>query len=73
MFVAFSTAPGKEASDGSGSNSPYTKHLARLITQKGLSLEKVFKEVRKAVLKETGNEQIPWENTAIVGDFYFKN
>lgn len=53
IFVAFSTSPGKEASDGSDANSPYTKNLSRLLPEKGLSLEKVFKEVRKAVVSET--------------------
>ena len=70
-FVAFATAPGKEASDGSGSNSPYTKHLSRLVSKKGLALEQVFKEVRKAVVYETNGEQVPWENSSLMGDFYF--
>ncbi len=71
-FIAFATAPGKEALDGSGSNSPYTKHLARLISKKGLHLEQVFKEVRKAVVAETNGEQVPWENSSLMGDFYFQ-
>jgi len=70
-FIAFATAPGKEALDGEGSNSPYTKHLARLIGKKGLPLEQVFKEVRKAVVAETNGEQVPWENSSLMGDFYF--
>jgi uncharacterized protein len=71
-FIAFATSPGKEALDGSGSNSPYTKHLARLIGKKGLPLEQVFKEVRKAVVAETNGEQVPWENSSLMGDFYFQ-
>ena len=71
-FIAFATAPGKEALDGSGSNSPYTKHLARLIGKKGLALEQVFKEVRKSVVAETNGEQVPWENSSLMGDFYFQ-
>jgi len=70
-FIAFATAPGKEALDGSGSNSPYTKHLSRILGQKGLPLELVFKEVRKAVVAETNGEQVPWENSSLMGDFYF--
>ncbi len=70
-FIAFATAPGKEAFDGSGSNSPYTKHLTRMIGQKGLPLEQVFKEVRKAVVAETNGDQVPWENSSLMGDFYF--
>ena len=71
MFVAFATSPGKDALDGEGANSPYTKHLTRLLGRKGLPLEQVFKEVRKAVVSETNGEQIPWENSSLMGDFYF--
>ena len=71
-FIAFSTAPGKEATDGTGSNSPYTKHLVRMLERKGLPIEQVFKEVRKAVVAETNGEQTPWENSSVMGDFYFK-
>ena len=72
-FIAFATAPGKGAQDGEiGRNSPYTKHLARLIGKKGLHLEQVFKEVRKAVVAETRGDQVPWENSSLMGDFYFK-
>jgi hypothetical protein len=70
-FVAFATSPGKEALDGDGGNSPYTKHLSRMLSRKGLPLEQVFKEVRKAVVAETKGEQIPWENSSLMGDFYF--
>lgn len=70
-FIAFATAPGKEALDGTGLNSPYTKHLSRVIGQKGLPLEQVFKEVRKAVVADTNGEQVPWENSSLMGDFYF--
>ena len=70
-FIAFATAPGKEASDGSGGNSPYTKNLSRLLAKKGLPLEQVFKEVRKSVVAETNGEQVPWENSSLMGDFYF--
>lgn len=71
-FIAFSTAPGKEATDGTGSNSPYTKHLVRMLERKGLPIEQVFKEVRKALVAETNGEQTPWENSSVMGDFYFK-
>ncbi len=69
-FIAFATAPGKEALDGSGSKSPYIKHLTQMIGQKGLPLEQVFKEVRKAVIAETNGDQVPWENSSLMGDFY---
>ena len=71
-FIAFATAPGKTASDGSGINSPYTKYLVSAIGDNGLPLEQVFKKVRRQVVDETKGVQVPWENSSILGDFYFR-
>ena len=71
-LVAYSTAPGSVASDGNGKNGLYTEHLAKAIRQPGLPVEEVFKRVRAAVRKDSGNQQTPWENTALEGQFYFK-
>ena len=70
-LVAYSTSPGKVAEDGEGRNSPYTKHLVRVIKESRLPVESVFKEVRKAVVSETKGSQTPWENTSLSGDFFF--
>ena len=70
-MIAFSTAPGQVALDGKGCNSPYTKHLISAIQKEGLLLEQVFKEVRGNVMKDTNGTQVPWENSSILGDFYF--
>ncbi len=69
--VAFSTAPGSVASDGTGVNGLYTAHLLRAMKQPGAKVEDVFKQVRMAVLRDTGGRQVPWEATSLVGDFYF--
>ncbi len=37
-----------------------------------VSYLQVFKEVRRAVQDETKNQQTPWENTSLSGDFFFK-
>jgi hypothetical protein len=71
-LVAYSTAPGSVASDGSGKNGLYTEHLAKVLRQPGLPVEEVFKQVRAAVRKDSNNQQTPWENTALEGQFYFK-
>ena len=70
-MIAFSTAPGEVAMDGEGENSPYTKHLSTAIQRRGLLLEQVFKEVRRNVVAETEGKQVPWENSSVMGDFYF--
>ena len=71
-LVAYATAPGSVASDGRGRNGLYTQHLANAIREAGLPVEEVFKRVRTAVRKDSGNQQTPWENTALEGQFFFK-
>jgi len=60
------------AADGTGRNSPYTKHLLRAMQEPNRPVELVFKDVRRAVQAETQDRQIPWENTSLSGDFYFR-
>lgn len=70
-FVAFATAPGRTAADGSGAHGLYTEALLRQFHTPGLKLEEVFKRTRADVLRASGQQQTPWENSSIVGDFYF--
>jgi uncharacterized protein (TIGR02145 family) len=37
----------------------------------GLTIEQMFKSVRKAVREESDGFQIPWQSSSIEGDFYF--
>lgn len=71
-LVAYATAPGSVASDGKGQNGLYTEYLAKAMQQPGLAVEEVFKQVRTAVRTGSNNQQTPWENTALEGQFYFK-
>ena len=71
-LVAYATAPGSVASDGNGKNGLYTEHLAKVLRQPGLAVEEVFKQVRAAVRRDSNNQQTPWENTALEGQFYFR-
>lgn len=70
-LLAYSTAPGDVAADGSGRNSPYTAALAKAIRTPGLPVEQLFKRVRVDVMERTGNQQVPWESSSLTGDFYF--
>ncbi len=70
-FITYSTSPGKVARDGEGRNSPYTSALLEFIKQPDLKIEEVFKNVRRKIGKETGNQQIPWELSSLQGDFFF--
>jgi uncharacterized caspase-like protein len=71
-LLAYSTAPGKVAADGTGRNSPFTKHLLLNLGIAGLDLEGVFKKTRIGVKKDTFGQQIPWSESSLVGDFHFQ-
>lgn len=61
-LIAFATAPGRTASDNPGRrNGLYTQHLLRVLRQPGLRLEDVFKEVGRAVERDSGGQQSPEE------------
>lgn len=70
-IVAYSTAPGTEAYDGSGRNSPYTAAFLRLARQPNVPIEQFFKRVRLLVNDTTDGRQTPWESSSLTGDFYF--
>lgn len=70
-LVAFATAPGRVAKDGSGKNSYFTKHFAALVDTPGLKVEDMLKNVRAAVMRDTKNAQEPSEVSSLTGDFYF--
>lgn len=69
-MVAYSTAPNSVASDGSGKNGVYTKHLLANLGTPGIPIEEVFKRVRIGVMNETGKKQVPWESSSIAGYYY---
>jgi branched-chain amino acid transport system substrate-binding protein len=70
--VAFATAPGSVAADGTGRNGIYTKHLLASLRENDSDILKVFQRTRARVVKETGGKQTPWESTSLIGDFYFR-
>ncbi len=70
-MIAYATAPGSVASDGTGDNGLYTEELLKQIGKKGLKIEDVFKAVRANVMQRSNNMQTPWETSSLIGDFYF--
>jgi uncharacterized caspase-like protein len=70
-FISYSTQPGNVALDGTGRNSPFTTALARHVSTPGASLNSIMINVRKDVLSATGGKQVPWDHSALTGDFYF--
>jgi uncharacterized caspase-like protein len=70
-FIAYSTQPGNVALDGDAGNSPFTAALVKSIKEPGRNLTAVMINVRKQVLAATRGKQVPWDHSALTGDFYF--
>jgi formylglycine-generating enzyme required for sulfatase activity/uncharacterized caspase-like protein len=70
-LIAYATAPGRVASDGAGQNGLYTSELLKQMRVPGLSATELFMRVRAEVMRQTGNKQVPWEASSLVGSFYF--
>jgi uncharacterized caspase-like protein len=69
-LIAFATAPGKIAADGSGANSPFTQALVRHLRTPGLEVRQMLTRVRNDVATATDDRQIPWDNSSLRGDVY---
>lgn len=72
-FLAYATAPGNVAADGTGKNGLYTGYLLKELQKPTAKIEEVFKRVRFAVRKESGGAQVPWETTSLEDDFVFNS
>lgn len=71
MFIAYSKWTNRMVKDEDvdGVNSPYTRALLENITKPGLTINKVFMNVRSQLMKETG--QMPSEWSSLGRDFFF--
>jgi uncharacterized caspase-like protein len=70
-LIAYATAPGRVASDGNGQNGLYTSNLLKQMRMPSLSVTEMFMHVRAEVMRQTGNKQVPWEASSLVGAFCF--
>ena len=68
--IAFATAPGATAADGTGRNGLYTQHLLAQLRREGVRIEEAFKQVRAGVRKDSAGLQTPWESTSLEGELY---
>jgi hypothetical protein len=72
-LIAYSTSPGRTASDGGGSNGLYTEALLANIKTPNISILQMFMRVRRTVSEKSSKSQIPWESISLTDDFYFVN
>jgi uncharacterized caspase-like protein len=70
-LVSYSTAPGTEALDGDGRNSPFTAALTKIGHEPGLPIEQLLKRVRLDVSNATASQQFPWESSSLTAEFSF--
>jgi Caspase domain len=70
-LVAFSSAPGQEAADGRGRNSPFTASLLRHLPKPGIEVSVMLKDVTADVRRETNNAQRPQQLSDMSKTFYF--
>src|SRR5262245_18268795 len=70
-LVSYSTAPGTEAQDGDGVNSPFTAALLKIGREPGVPIEQALKRVRYMVHDATRQQQTPWESSSLTTDFFF--
>jgi hypothetical protein len=71
-FIAYSTQPGNVALDGEGRNSPFAAAFVTRVQESGRNLTTIMINVRKDVLAATGGRQVPWDHSALTGEFYFQ-
>lgn len=70
-LLAYATAPGSVAADGSQRNGLYTSKLLKYMRKSDLEIGRLFRLVRTEVVRDSGNKQVPWESSSLMGDFYF--
>jgi uncharacterized caspase-like protein len=71
-FISFATQPGNVALDGDGRNSPFTGALLANIERPGVEISALMTDVRRQVYEATGEQQLPWTNSSLLGQFFFK-
>ncbi|MEQ1649632.1 MAG: caspase family protein [Hyphomicrobiaceae bacterium] len=71
VFRAYATQLDNVADDGTGRNSPFTKALLQHIATPGIQIQELMIRIRRSVMQETKNQQIPWEEAALNESFAF--
>lgn len=70
-YIAYSTAPGQEAADGTGTHSPFATAFATEMQKPGAPIETVLRNVRASVHAATGGKQTPWDASSLFTTFTF--
>ena len=71
-IIAYATALGEVALDGSGRNGLYTGCLLDVLARDRVNIRNVFNDAGLLVVKKTGAKQVPWVSSSPVPDFYLR-
>jgi hypothetical protein len=69
-LIAFATAPGSIALDGSDRHSPFTAALLKHIETPDVDIDVMMKRVRGEVVASTGNRQEPFTESSLTTEFF---
>lgn len=64
-LIAYATAPGQLAEDGTGNNSPFTTALLKELTVPGVDIRIALGGVRDEVVSATRGRQVPYQSGSI--------
>lgn len=70
-FISYATRPGQVAYDGEGPMSPFTSSVVGNALDPTLEIKDLMTKVRDEVVRKTGGQQIPYEDSTLVTNFYF--
>jgi len=70
-FISYATRPGQVAYDGEGPMSPFTSSVVGNALDPNLEIKDLMTRVRDEVVRKTGGQQIPYEDSTLVTSFYF--
>jgi len=67
-MIVYATQPDNVALDGEGRNSPFTAALLKHVGDSGIDIATVIRRVRAEVVTATGQKQVPWDHSSLIGD-----
>ncbi len=72
-FIAYATEPNHAAFDGiQDIHSPFARALLSYIDSPGLEVRGMMTKVRAEVVRATNGQQVPWDHSSLLSDFYFR-
>ena len=70
-LISFSTQPDNVALGGEGPDSPFTEALVKHIATPNVTAVSMMQDVRRDVVERTKEQQVPWDNSSLLHDFFF--